>query len=221
MADGTIPRPDGLALNWMKHLLGVVAAEPSRYDCSRPDCENLAVVVGDFDRAYALATGETTRTKVTINEKDVCRAVAEQTCRQFANLIRPNSGIPDSDKIAIGIRATNPDRTPIYAPQSSPLLNVVGATPGSQTVRYADSATPETGRKPFGAVQLQLFVVIGDAPTTDAEAGRFVGGFTRNPVGVAFDHADDGKVAIYFARWGGRRGDVGPWSLPVSMRVAA
>ena len=221
MGDGTIPRPDGLALTWMKHLLAGIAAEPSRYDCSQPDCENLAVVVGNYDRAYTLATGETTRTKPSIDDKDVCRAAAEQTCRQFANLIRNNGGISDSDKIAIGIRPANPDRTPIFAPRSSPLLNVVGATPGSQTVRYADSSTPDSGRKPFGAIQLQLFVVVDEAGSFDPEAGRLVGNFTRNPVGVAFAHADNGKVATYFARWGGRRGDVGPWSLPVAMRIAA
>jgi hypothetical protein len=28
-------------------------------------------------------------------------------------------------------------------------------------------------------------------------------------------------VATYFARWASRRGDVGPSSLPVSMRIAA
>lgn len=221
MGDSTIPRPDGLALTWMKHMLGGIAADPARYFCSQPDCENLAVVVDDFDRGYMLATGESTRTKPTIDEKDVLRAVAEQTCRQYANLIRNNSGIPDSDKIAIGIRPVNNDRSPIFVPRSSPLLNVVGATPGSQTVRYADSSTPATGKKPFGAVQLQLFVSIGEAPTDDEDAARLIGNYTRNPVAVGFDHADDGKVATYFARWGGRRGDVGPWSLPVAMRIAA
>ena len=75
--------------------------------------------------------------------------------------------------------------------------------------------------KPFGAIQLQLFVAIGTAAVTDESAAQFYGAFTRNPVGVAFGAEDDGKVATYFARWATRRGDVGPWSLPVSMRIAA
>ena len=221
MTDNLIPAPDGLALTWMKHFCGGIVADPARYFCSQPDCQNLLDVVNGYDRAYMLATAKPTRTSVTIDEKDVARAVAERTCRQYAGLIRSNSGITDSDKIAIGVRPVNPDRTPIYAPETSPLLNVVGATPGSQTLRYADSTTPETGKKPFGAVQIQIFVSIDGAVVPDPEAARFVGAFTRNPVGVAFEHADDGKVATYFARWGGRRGDVGPWSLPASMRIAA
>jgi hypothetical protein len=50
---------------------------------------------------------------------------------------------------------------------------------------------------------------------------RLIGDYTRNPVVVAFEHRADGKKATYFARWKGSRGDVGPWSTPVSMRIAA
>ena len=55
----------------------------------------------------------------------------------------------------------------------------------------------------------------------DPEQAQFYGAFKKNPVAVGFDPADDGKVATYFARRASRRGDVGPWSLPVSMRIAA
>ena len=45
--------------------------------------------------------------------------------------------------------------------------------------------------------------------------------FTRNPIVVPFAEADDGKIATYYGRWASVRGEVGPWSLPVSMRIAA
>jgi hypothetical protein len=115
----------------------------------------------------------------------------------------------------------NTTRTPIPAPATSPLLNIVANTPGVQTLRYADSATPDSGKKPFGAIQLQLFVVTGTAAVTDPDSAAFLAAHTRNPVEVPFTSADDGKVATYFARWATRTGEVGPWSLPVSMRIAA
>ena len=55
----------------------------------------------------------------------------------------------------------------------------------------------------------------------DPAAAGYLGGFTRTPVAVTFGAEDDGKVATYFARWAGRRGDTGAWSRPVSCRVAA
>jgi hypothetical protein len=53
------------------------------------------------------------------------------------------------------------------------------------------------------------------------DTAGFYGAFTKNPVAVGFAGTDDGKMATYFARWASPRGDVGPWSLPVSMRIAA
>ena len=116
----------------------------------------------------------------------------------------------------------NNERTPVPAPGSSPLLNVIGNTPGVQTVRFADSTTPDSPAKPVGAAQLQLFVAVGDAPATDPDGRRLPGRLhpQRHPR-RASTPTQDGKVATYFARWCGIRGDVGPWSLPVSMRIAA
>jgi hypothetical protein len=186
-----------------------------------PGSTTISNAANSFKNALTVTSDPATRTATTIAVKDDTRATAEALCRQYAINIKFNAGISDSNKIAIGVRPVNPNRSPINVPASSPLLNVVGATPGSQTVRYADTSTPDSGKKPFGAVQLQLFVAIGTTPTNDETTAQLYGQFTKNPVGVAFDPADDGKVATYFGRWVSRKGDVGPWSLPVSMRIAA
>ena len=55
----------------------------------------------------------------------------------------------------------------------------------------------------------------------DPEAATFYSCVARNPVGVEFTAADDGKTATYFARWANNSGEVGPWSQPVHMRIAA
>jgi hypothetical protein len=88
-------------------------------------------------------------------------------------------------------------------------------------VRFADSTDPERRARPFGAANLQLFVAIGTTPSSDENAGSLYGCYTKGPVAVAFDPDDDGKVATYFARWASSKGEFGPWSLPVSMRIAA
>ena len=81
--------------------------------------------------------------------------------------------------------------------------------------------TPDSRGKPVGVTQLLLFVHVGTDPVFDASLAQLHGLFTRNPVAVGFDEADDGKVATYFARWATLKGETGPWSLPVSMRIAA
>jgi hypothetical protein len=221
MGDSYIPAEDGLALTWMNVFSAGIAADVAKYQVSLADSNSITSAVNDFAAAYALAVNPATRTPVNVNGKDQARFVAEEICRQFAVQIKYNVGISDQDKIAIGVRPINTSRDPIDPPASSPLLNIIGATPGSHTIRYADTATPDSGAKPFGAMQIQIFVAVKDAPTVNEDDAQFYGAFTKNPIGVQFDAGDDGKCATYFARWATRKGETGPWSLPVSMRIAA
>jgi hypothetical protein len=221
MASQYIPAKDAEASLWMQTFANGISANPSTYQLQSTDATTISNTVNAFKNALTVSVDPATRTATTIAVKDDARATAEALCRQYAINIKFNAGISDANKIAIGVRPVNPNRSPVNVPASSPLLNVVGATPGSQTVRYADTSTPDSGKKPFGAVQLQLFVAVGTTPTNDETTAQLYGSFTKNPVGVGFSPDDDGKVATYFGRWVSRKGDVGPWSLPVSMRIAA
>lgn len=221
MGSSYIPAEDGKCLTWLQTFANGIQQDPGLYMQSTADANAIRQAVDAFAAAYADAMDPAQRSPTRVADKDDARNEAVQLCRQVAVLIKYNAGISDSDKIAIGIRPVNPSRQPIHVGNTSPLLNVIGATPGAQTVRYADSMTPESGKKPFGATQLQLFVAVGEAVIDDPDAAQFYGAFTKNPIGVGFSSADDGKVATYFARWADRRGGTGPWSLPVSMRIAA
>jgi hypothetical protein len=221
MGDNYIPARDGQALTWMQTFATGIAAAPATYQLTTAAAASISSAVDAYATAYAESQDPALRTTVIVATKDETRNTAEQLCRQYAILIKFNAGISDADKIAIGVRPVNPSRVPIGVPASSPLVSVIGATPGSQTLRFADTATPDKAAKPFGAVTLLLFVAIGEEATSDPAAGRYVGSFTKNPVGVGFDAADAGKVATYFARWQSRRGEVGPWSGAVSMRIVA
>jgi len=100
-------------------------------------------------------------------------------------------------------------------------VNAIAATPGSHTLRFADSLTPDSRGKPFGASDILLFCCVAEEDVNDPSLAKFVGKFTKNPISVEFTAAQNGLQATYFARWSSRRGDVGPWSLPVSMAIAA
>jgi hypothetical protein len=221
MGSSYIPAQDGLALTWMQTFAAGISADPATYQLQTSDATAIQNAVDAFAAAYADAADPTQRTPVNVNLKDTTRNAAAQICRQYAMGIKVNAGISDADKIAIGVRPVNPSRTPINAPATSPLLNVIAATQGSQTLRYADSMSPDSPAKPFGATELLLFVAIAADIVVDPEEAKFVGKFTKNPVSVGFVADDNGKQATYFARWASRRGDVGPWSSPVTLAIAA
>lgn len=216
-----IPAEDGLALAWMRAFADGISANVGLYMLTATDAAAITAQVDAFQAAWFVANDKSTRTEPTVNIKNQTRNSAEQICRGYAMTIKQNAGISDDAKIAIGVRPENTSREPINVPQTSPLVSILGNTPGLQTLRFADSTTPDSRAKPFGAMQLQLFVAIKDTPTVNATDAEYYGAFTKNPVPVAFAEADDGKVASYFGRWVSRKGEVGPWSEAVSMRIAA
>jgi hypothetical protein len=141
--------------------------------------------------------------------------------RPYAQQIKSSRGISNADKSALGLTIDDASSTPVPAPTSSPILAILGATPGMHTLRFADSNTPEKRGKPVGAIGLQLFIAIAAAAVADPGVARLQGFVTRQPYGVPFDSADNGKIATYFARWQTRTGLTGPWSNAISFTVAA
>src|SRR6476620_8179225 len=139
MAEDYIPREDAQFSIWCQHFAEGISANPSLYMLSAANAASIQSVVDQFVAAFMVATAEATRTKGNIILKDNARSVAESLCRQYAMLIKDNAGISDDDKVNIGVRPVNTSREPIECPQSWPLLNVLGNTPGSQTLRYIDS----------------------------------------------------------------------------------
>src|SRR5688500_9737349 len=217
-----IPANDHSFLAWAQAFSTNLNLTPAAYMMSVAEAQSVADVVSDFQEKLAIATNEATRTKGTIAAKDDARSIAESLCRDYAALIKVNKGIDDQKKIDAGVRPENPDRENIDPPGTSPLLNILGNTPGVQTIRYADSSTPDKAAKPYGYSQLQLFLAVrtgaGEAPLSECQ---FQGAYTRNPIEVVFAEEDDKKTATYYARWTNGKGQAGPWSLPVTMAIAA
>jgi hypothetical protein len=220
MAD-YIPRADANALNWFRVFKAGTSANASVYQLSQPDADLIASVVDAFAAAYAVSSDPARRNVGTIDRKFAARFNAERVCRHFAQLIKLNLGTSDGDKALIGVPTINNAKSRVTCPLSSPTIIVVAATNLAHTLRYHDSLSPTVRAKPHGAQALQLHRVIDDENAYNPDDARYVGNFASNPICVQFDHRDRGKQATYFARWSGRRNEVGQWSLPVSMTIAA
>ena len=216
-----LPDSDVGARNWMVTFAATLLANPSPYGLSPADASAIYAAVAALESAYLIAIDPATRTPVAVNQKDTARNAAEQICRTFAQIIKHDAGVTDADKIAIGVRPINNGRSPIACPQTSPIISVIAATPGTHVLRFRDSMTPDRSAKPFGATELQLFGTVGDAIATDPAEARFIGKFTRNPVSISYAAGENRKQATYFARWASRRGEFGPWSLAASFAIAA
>ena len=218
-----IPKGETQRLQWLQGFSRTLSANPGRFGQVEAVAAQVAAAVADATDAMGVVAERDNRTVPNVTRKSQTLAAATGLCRLVGQQVKLNAGVTPADLQALGLRPSRTDRTPIYCPTRPPALSIVGAMPGSQTLRYNDSIDPsQRGGLPAGADCLLLFLAVADAPVRDVAAARLVGKFSRNPMGVGFDAADNGRTATYFAQWAGRRnGDVGPISAPQSMVIAA
>jgi hypothetical protein len=216
-----IPNRQADALNWMLPFSSGIQASPVTYMLQSADATKISSAVNTFASALSEATNPSTRTKGTIAAKDAAYATARQICGDYARVIKVDVRVSNQAKQDIGITPPKPGRTPQPPPDSAPSIAVIGATVGTHTLKYVGADGVEKIQKPRGVTNIEIYRVVADEPVTDENLAVFYSAYRRNPIGVIFDHAADGKVATYFARWADAKGQRGPWSLPTSMRVAA
>lgn len=218
---------DAAKLSWMLTFAAAVTGDPAAYAMTAGEASDVQVAVDAFQAAFLLG-GVTNRirndpatyTKVTVADEKNALATAQSLCQSFVNLIRANDGIPDATKTAAGVPLINSTRVPRPAPSTAPLVSILAATAGLHTLVYADSSTPDSKAKPFGATGLQVYTNIGTVVAPTPAGAIFSGTYSRNPAVVSFDPADAGKIATHFARWISARSQVGPWSVGVSLNIA-
>ena len=207
-----------------------ISRDPARYNRTAQEAQEIQQAVDAYVEALSITALPDRKTRVTVNRKDKTREAAEKIHSKYYNLIKADPNVADDDKIAIGVRPMNLERTAIPVPASVPLLNVIGATSHKHTLRFrngktigkqAGSETSWSSAKPFGAEFIQVYMAIGSDANQPHSAAREVGLFTKNPIVVMHEEENDCKKAVYWARWISPTGEPSRWSLPIAMTIAA
>jgi len=206
---------------WMENFVAKLTASGSVYMVQPADVTAISAAVSSFVSALTVVQQPDGKTPGNTASKNNARAAAVAICRQYARLIKWNAGIDDQSKIDAGIKPPHFAPEPRPCPLSAPVLSIVAATNGAQTLTYSDSLDPNARRKPEGAEGIVLFRAIAPEAVSDIEEAKFYRMYTTTPMPVFFESSDRAKIATYFARWVGRRGDMSTPSAPVSMAIAA
>ena len=214
-------RTDGDKKNWMVNFHAKLLASSASYMVGSADVTAIGAAVDSYSAALAVVSTATGRNPGTTAAKNDARDAAAAICRQYARLIKFNAGISDSAKIAAGIKPPVFLPVPRPCPLTAPTLSITAATNGAHTLLYSNDLDPTARRKPEGADGVVLFRAVATGAVTDDAQFQFYRKFTTRPMPVFFDPADNGKIATYYARWIGQRGDMSTPSPKISMAIAA
>jgi hypothetical protein len=117
------------------------------------------------------------------------------------------------------IRDTTPSDIP--APSSYPVLTIDSFNLGTLKLTAADQFTPDKKAKPAGTAGLLLFSTISEEPAAAPADADFNAFLSKTRFQNAYSSEDNGKYVTFFGRWTNGKGELGPWSPPVSIRIAA
>ena len=212
-----IPAADADFETWLANFDALLTANPTTYGLVAGDAVIVAAVAATFAVAYPISQAPTTRTPVTVADKDVARVAAEAVVRPYAVDISLNAAVTPANKTAIGVtvRSTNP--TPIPAPIAAPELSVQSMIPGQLTLAIKDPGAAGKA-KPFGSVGVEVWTANGAVAATLPSECALEGIYTKSPSRIAMAPGDAGKFLTVFARYVTRSGpggtsQPGPWSV--------
>ena len=215
-----IPAKDSLFQAWALNFNTLILANPANYGLAAADATAIGVQYAAWYAAWQLAINPATRTKPSVAAKDATKAASMALFRLYAQQVRRNAGVSNALKANLGLTIADLTPTPIPAPATSPILEVVAATPLQHTIRYADQNTPALRAKPQGVLFLEIHAATSATVISNPDLLPIIKNATKQPVAIDWTSGDVGKTAYYAGRWITRRGLVGPWSNIVSFTVA-
>lgn len=221
MSSSWIPEKDGPLDTFVTNFSVLITAAPTSYGLVSADATAIASAVASYHAAFLLAVNPTTRTHATITTKNLQKANVMSVVRGYGATIRANRAVTDALKIGLGIHVRDSSPTPVPPPSTYPLLTVDSFNLGTLALHAADQDTPDRRARPVGTSGLLLFSVVGTTPATTPTGLDFNAFLTKPKFQNTFSPEDSGKTVTYFARWTNGKGELGPWSPPVSIRIAA
>jgi len=215
-----IPQKQSLYDAWMLNFTTLLTANAALYGQTAGVAAGCAAAYATWHAAYLLTTSSSTKTKSTVAAKDAAKAACSLVVRPVAMAIRNNLGVSNSDKSNLGLTIVDQTPTPVPPPATSPMLDVLGATPLQHTIRFHDQNTPTSRAKPAGVFFGELHAAVSATVVSDPNTLPVNQYVTKQPIAVTWQQADVGKTAYYAMRWVNRRGQVGPWSPIATFTVA-
>jgi hypothetical protein len=224
-SNGFLPSTDAGLLAWSENFSALINAAGAPYGVPVP----LAVAYATKHTSYAtklqLAVEPTTRTKLTVADKNDAKHFLKVAARQIASIIDGQATVTTAQRLALGLTVRDVVPTPIPAPSAAPLIEVKGVFGRTARVRLIDAAHPTRRGRPAGTIGAAVFSYVGAGPggaTPPADLGlwKFEGNTGRTTVDVLFPNAVAPGATVWLAAfWFNARMQAGPTAAPVSTNL--
>jgi hypothetical protein len=213
-----IPGTDHDFLAWSGSFLDSLASLAAQINF--PDTKVGEMITQRRDFAYKLTITDnaTTRTKVTIKEKNDAHATLEATIRESVQeYLTSNHLVTDVIRDRLGIPIHSKERHPSpVAPHAPYIFAFAGDL---RQVRFDFGESKDSMKKPAGQHGVEVASVIADTKPSDTDELTRSSFDTHTPLVLTFKEPERGKTLWYAARWENTRGEKGIWSEIMSVVI--
>lgn len=210
---------------WMERFITQLESDPQRYGFDDPHMfEYYQRTIRTFIKAADAVLSPASCTPGAIAEKNRARKSAVKMCRDFAMQLKWDSTLTDTEKRSLGIHTIEAPPEQASLPEGAltgtlgfPDLVVLSSPNGGHVIRYRDLTSPSKA-KPRGVSHFLLFAAIGEKPNMRRTHARLLDAYTKRPFEIMYpmECGLEGLYVTYYGRWLTTRGEMSPWSRPVS-----
>ena len=218
MATSYQGRTDADLLAWANNFSTLITATPTAFGLTAAQATAYAGFFSGYSTAYTAVQNPATKTKVTVATKKAARAALLLNTSLLAKLVEGTASVTNAQKISLGLSIKNLP-TPIPAPATAPMIDMVSAIGRTVQIRLHDSADTRKA-KPVGVKSATVFSFVGAVPPISMTDWNYEGVSTRSVVNINFaTTVANGALVWITAFWSNAKMQAGPLSDPISTNI--
>jgi hypothetical protein len=209
-------RKDANVVTGSANFASLIATGFASYGLTSAQSTAFGTLNTSLQSAYLAAVEPTTRTRVTIETKNLSIKNMRASAILLSKIIYATQTVTDAQLVGLGLlpRST---RTPIGPPTTSPIVEIGVVTGRVVNLRLHSSDSERRGIE-AGCKGANLYSFVGAEPPTDPRDYHFDGMTTRTITQILFPNSvPTGALVWLSACWVTARGATGPASVPVSV----
>lgn len=216
-----LPSKDADLLAWSSNFSTRITATPTAFGLVAAQATAYAALHSSFASALTVATDPGTRTRGTVAAKNDARAPLRAEARELSRIIQAFPATTTQQRIDLGLNPRDNPASPIPAPQTSPVLEILSVQGRLFKLRLREVNSERRGR-PIGVEGATIMSYVGAQPPADKTLWRFEGSITRtNKFDLEFPASVAAGAQVWLcAFWYSPRAESGPACAPVGAYVA-
>lgn len=218
-----IPTKDTLLVAWGQNFDEKVTLSPVTYSLTAAQATSFHTAYQAFLTAFnavASAREAGSRSKLLTANKEASKTSLLRLGRELYGFVQDSTAVTAANKLDVGVDPRDRLPSPIPAPATAPVVDVVSVSGNVAVVRLHEADKPDRRGKPAGVAGASVFSHVGPTAPTAEDDWTFEGLTGRTTVTVTFPAATAPGAKVWFtARWFNARKQNGPAADPVGTNI--